>query len=244
MIKFFRNIRQQMLRENKLSKYLLYAIGEIVLVVIGILIALSINNWNENRKLQQEELNLLLEVKTNLEVTVNNFEKDTVFNFNTIQEFRKIEEYIDKGLPYDAGLDKAFGMIGDWKSPYPITTAYATLKTKGLDIIINPILRNGIVHLYEYEFTVLYNDYDKGEWAILETAKPFLNKHLRIKNSMQSAGPNDFENLKLQIEFSNILGNIIGQREFGIKTYGEIMASMKDLIEQIDNELNSRNHNN
>ena len=49
MIKFFRKIRQQMLNENKFSKYLLYAIGEIVLVVIGILIALQINNWNSKR---------------------------------------------------------------------------------------------------------------------------------------------------------------------------------------------------
>ena len=50
MIKFFRRIRQQLLSENKFSKYLIYAIGEIVLVVIGILIALQINNWNENNK--------------------------------------------------------------------------------------------------------------------------------------------------------------------------------------------------
>lgn len=50
MIKFFRHIRQKLLSENKFSRYLLYAIGEIVLVVIGILIALQINNWNENRK--------------------------------------------------------------------------------------------------------------------------------------------------------------------------------------------------
>jgi hypothetical protein len=50
MIKFFRKIRQKMLTENKFSKYLLYAIGEIILVVIGILIALQINNWNEGRK--------------------------------------------------------------------------------------------------------------------------------------------------------------------------------------------------
>ena len=51
MIKFFRKIRQRLLTENKFSKYLLYAIGEIILVVIGILIALQINNWNEGRKL-------------------------------------------------------------------------------------------------------------------------------------------------------------------------------------------------
>ncbi len=50
MIKFFRNIRKKLLAEGKTTNYLKYAIGEIVLVVIGILIALQINNWNENRK--------------------------------------------------------------------------------------------------------------------------------------------------------------------------------------------------
>ena len=50
MIKFFRKIRQHLLRDNKMGDYLKYAVGEIVLVVIGILIALSINNWNESRK--------------------------------------------------------------------------------------------------------------------------------------------------------------------------------------------------
>ena len=49
MIKLFRKIRQGLLTENKFGKYVLYAIGEIVLVVIGILIALQVNNWNENR---------------------------------------------------------------------------------------------------------------------------------------------------------------------------------------------------
>lgn len=60
MLKFFRRIRQQLLSENSFSKYLLYAIGEILLVVIGILIALQINNWSEAKKDAQKEYQILL----------------------------------------------------------------------------------------------------------------------------------------------------------------------------------------
>ena len=54
MIKFFRNIRKNLLTEGKTTKYFKYAVGEIILVVIGILIALQINNWNENKRYKKE----------------------------------------------------------------------------------------------------------------------------------------------------------------------------------------------
>ena len=66
MIKFFRHIRQNLISEDKTSKYFKYAIGEIVLVVIGILIALQINNWNENRKNSQYEQNYLQRILKDL----------------------------------------------------------------------------------------------------------------------------------------------------------------------------------
>ena len=72
MIRFFRNIRQSLLTENKLSKYLLYAIGEIFLVFIGIFMALQFNNWNEEKKIQKNittTLNLLKdEINTNKKI--------------------------------------------------------------------------------------------------------------------------------------------------------------------------------
>lgn len=70
MIKFFRNMRQSLLMENKTSKYLKYAIGEIVLVVIGILIALQINNWNTTRIEKKSEQQILLNLKTEFENAV------------------------------------------------------------------------------------------------------------------------------------------------------------------------------
>lgn len=66
MIKFFRKIRYSLMSENKTGKYLKYAIGEIVLVVIGILIALQINNWNEERKAKINENALYSRMITDL----------------------------------------------------------------------------------------------------------------------------------------------------------------------------------
>ena len=67
MIKFFRNIRKKLLAEGKTTNYLKYAIGEIILVVIGILIALQINNWNQDRLDRNFETVMLKEVKSSLE---------------------------------------------------------------------------------------------------------------------------------------------------------------------------------
>ena len=74
MIKFFRRIRQKLLSENKFSKYLLYALGEIVLVVIGILIALQINTWNEERKDKATGDLYLSDIKQDLENDLDQME--------------------------------------------------------------------------------------------------------------------------------------------------------------------------
>ena len=87
MIKFFRKIRYNLVGENKTGKYLKYAVGEIFLVVIGILIALSINNWNENRKIQITEQMLLKDLKA--EVHDNIKQLDTVIVSHQRQSVKK-----------------------------------------------------------------------------------------------------------------------------------------------------------
>ena len=67
MIKFFRRIRLKLIDERNLTRYLIYAVGEILLVIIGILIALQINNWNEWRKDRIIEKSILLEFEDNLD---------------------------------------------------------------------------------------------------------------------------------------------------------------------------------
>ena len=75
MIKFFRHIRQRLVSENKFSKYLLYAIGEIVLVVIGILIAIQINNKNEENKIEDEMNGIYQSIVDELEADIQTLDK-------------------------------------------------------------------------------------------------------------------------------------------------------------------------
>jgi hypothetical protein len=244
MIPFFRKIRKKMADDNRPIQYMRYAIGEIVLVVIGILIALSINNWNENRKRQNEELFLLIDIKKNLETMLRDFTMDTISNSNHIVQYGKIEYYIANDLPYSDELDGVFGTLTFWNSPYITATAYNSLQSKGLDLIKNDQLKNDIIKLYEVDLEKLIKDYEAGEIHLQSNiAEPFIVKKVkRLHNqSMKLARPNDFESLKKDVEFTNILSHIIRQRKRGIEIYKDVMSEIKILMDEIDQEVHLRN---
>lgn len=71
MIAFFRKIRQRLFSQNKFANYLFYAVGEILLVVVGILIALQINNWSEHRKQLKIENEIISSLKEELKTNIN-----------------------------------------------------------------------------------------------------------------------------------------------------------------------------
>ncbi|WMI67870.1 DUF6090 family protein [Mangrovimonas sp. YM274] len=92
MIKFFRNIRKQLAAQNKTAAYLRYAIGEIILVVIGILIALQINNWNENRLEKRSENKILGNLHSEFAENLKDLENINVQLQETINSMEKIFE--------------------------------------------------------------------------------------------------------------------------------------------------------
>ncbi|WP_019669890.1 DUF6090 family protein [Eudoraea adriatica] len=101
MIKFFRHIRKQLLTENKTGKYIAYAIGEIILVVIGILIALQINNWNEERVARRSEQKLLMSLLEDFKSNLASLESSLNEIPNLIEEYSLVLEHagrINNGL--------------------------------------------------------------------------------------------------------------------------------------------------
>lgn len=98
MIKIFRKIRQKLLAENKFSKYLLYAIGEIILVVIGILIALNINNQNEQRKEIEQEQVILKQLVTDYKANLLQLENKIEMRNKLIEESLNVLNITSKDI--------------------------------------------------------------------------------------------------------------------------------------------------
>ncbi len=98
MIKFYRKIRQNLLSEGKTGKYFKYAIGEIVLVVIGILLALSINNWNENRKNNKLKQSLIENLIVDLKMDIENLEGLNNINTNAEKEGLYLASFLNNTL--------------------------------------------------------------------------------------------------------------------------------------------------
>ena len=150
MIKFFRHIRKSLLMENKTSKYFKYAIGEIILVVIGILIALQINNWNEARKNKTFETEILTQVQANLikdKLTLqdisSNFQK-AINSSNKILKSNWSREDKDS-------LQFWLANVIMFDRFQPLTNAYEVLKSKGLDQVKNKQLRFLLGSYYDDE---------------------------------------------------------------------------------------------
>ena len=134
MIKFFRTIRKSLFMENKTSKYFKYAIGEIVLVIIGILIALQINNWNIENSNKKIEKQLLISLKDDFTKTKINIEKTIELQTNVLNLTKSLMiHYLEK--KYDVSKDSMFAMIVTGTSSFwriePINGTYQSMLSSG-----------------------------------------------------------------------------------------------------------------
>jgi hypothetical protein len=237
MIKFFRHIRQRLLTENNFSRYLLYAIGEIILVVIGILIALQINNWNEHRKDRQVELKILKEMK----LALNNDIRNLKINLRSYKSVKRSLEIIKEQLPLEIptndSLQYAFRNSLFNNSVAPNIGAYETLKAKGIDLISNDSLRAQIIDLYEISYKY-YQDKAKDKFLsesfIQEyCATLFNNLDPFQHDSKMTMIPNNYKTLQKDPLYRTIVNTRLAQVDFALMS---LNYNIK-LVEKLDNSI-------
>ena len=256
MIKFFRKIRQNLLSEGKTGKYLKYAIGEIILVVIGILIALQINNWNESNKLKKEETLYLKRLKTDLE-------KDTLYYNNNIdranllidRNYTFLKKLYDEQKSIDEG--RTLMNLPLWDSEYLTIqdNTYSELVSSGkLNIISNPTLKVAVVDFYRLidskENSIKEaNEYSRELMGYYVSTYPGTIKHSRnpqemvkvVNDKMFRVEDFQFLNNPSSSQFQSledvILVYISKHKDF-INLFQELKSKSKDLLYQIEQEFN------
>jgi hypothetical protein len=168
MIKFFRKIRQKMLTESKFGKYLLYAIGEIVLVVIGILIALSINNWNQYNNDRILEKEYLERIKKDLIADSNYFDLRNQESKNRITNY-----YLSVDRMYD--LKKEWSDLSGIYTLMQFKSNHLTLQdftfieltnAGKLNLIKKIEIKDSLINYYKEADAVAKHVKEANEWSV------------------------------------------------------------------------------
>src|SRR6056297_896564 len=157
MITLFRRIRQKLIDSGSITKYLLYAVGEILLVVIGILIALQVNNWNENRKLSDERVKLIQSIESDFETNRTRLTQTVDFYDEMNQaltRFQRLSDSDNLQLQKDS-LQYYASFAFEHMEIEPAMSAYHTAVSSGkLDLLNN----NELVELFT-EFLAKFADF-------------------------------------------------------------------------------------
>lgn len=249
MIKFFRKIRQQLLTENKFSKYLLYAIGEIILVVIGILIALQINNANNSRIEKAREIKYLKNIKIDLYKDIENLEYNIEFREKKSKGTEKIIEQIN-GMLIEDMSETAYNVVNTlYQEKFePSNVTYNDLVSSGnMNLISNDSIKMDL-----FELSLLYQrnsygiDHETKEYeefiskpiykfVDIERMKPVF---LGIKTAEEvNLSEKDFEELFKSKEYKNgcVVSNWTTEEMLDI--YKKIKTKSERIIKLIDMEL-------
>src|SRR5210317_2064427 len=151
-MKFFRQVRQRLLTDNKFSKYLLYAVGEILLVVIGILIALQIDNWNSERMDRALRSEYLKSLREELLSDLNSWTEAKTDNENASKLVQRVLEDIDQTDSNRVTFRTSLSLLESMES-FPLTSqnsTYTDLVSSGKLTLISPFeLRQKLIAHYK-----------------------------------------------------------------------------------------------
>lgn len=182
MVPFFRKIRKSLLGKSSLGRYMLYAIGEILLVVIGILLALQIDNWNEDRQMREVEMKTLRDLK--VEFTENLIDARRVYdgNMGVFEATTRLQENAKAGVFAIEETDSLMFYMFDWFDYTPKPGASNNLINAGnLNLIQNEELRY-LLTLWSGVNAELDDDEQLSISYSQNTIVPFLAAHYPISN--------------------------------------------------------------
>ncbi|MFK7831939.1 MAG: DUF6090 family protein [Winogradskyella sp.] len=228
--------------ENKTGKYFKYAIGEIILVVIGILIALQINNWNEEKKNNKIEISILRELLSDSKTNLASLEEDIDLNRKAIQSNLLITDFLTNGKTYHDSLDLHFGFI-QYNTYFTINTGgFENLKSRGFEYISNDTLRKSVIDLYDRWYDFVDDLGDRNNKISNEQFNPkyraFFKYYKRVlMENYVSFTPANYNALINNEDFLKLLYEQKYNNEFNIQALESTIMEVMALIASLETEL-------
>lgn len=248
MLRFLRKFRWALINENSGRKYILYAIGEILLVVIGILIALQINNWNEDSRKAVEEIKILQNLKNDLHSDLDQLDLDirstslkmlridslfsilynpNKYNLQDLIRFNREIPFVDYFLSssgtYDEGISS--GKMSYLKTDslrQEIFDYYRLIKLGGTDAVTNKFVEEVII----------------PEWGEIVIPNKQSLEHLGIKSNLPNI---DVLSLSKNKKYNQLLAQKYANNQAQIDNWKKIKLRANDLIRHIEIELENKN---
>ena len=249
MIKFFRKIRQNLLSEGRTTKYFKYALGEIILVVIGILIALSINNWNSDRITTNKKTDYLVRISEELKGQMEDLEyaKDNVAS--EIKNSKRILSILDsENVDSIPTLKKLLGNTATFWGiilSYPVTDEFINQNLQSQ--IKNDSLKIFFKYLGDYRDNLAIQiEYNKTQYT--NTIEPYFVKNINYSEIaidyykdglVQGGSKTDYNTLIKSMELWNIATFKLETLNTGEKYINMLIRFLEKMIIQIEKEIDN-----
>jgi hypothetical protein len=226
---------------------MLYAVGEILILIIGILIALQVNNWNEERQKRILEISILKTMKSDLEQDLERWKHDIDTHKEVLKSIPIVLDHLENQLPQNDALNYHFLKTGLVSTFSFHSGSLETLKSTGINIISNEELRTEIVDLYTYWFDYkkgltgyMLNWHDYGVHSIFNTRFIQADHYDDYSTEEKWDGdmvPLDYESLFVDDEYKYYLLSYRNNTIFSLNQYLESAKRVKNLISEIEAEI-------
>lgn len=252
--------------ENKTARYLKYALGEIILVVVGILIAVQINEWNNIQARKTLGITLLGQVKEEVQSIQKDVENDLSVLVLGQKSAAKISEHMKTDKAYSDELCFDFYFMSKDEYIYPKKAVYAKIKNEGLDIITNDTINYFLQDLYESHFPRISKDnpfkpdiedyfsdyfnahFTPNEDLSLQFEAVLAHTNIKMPQMLTTADgnitkrtigyvPRNYEDLKQDSQFKMLVSKTNEFRNYKIGRYSRTKEIIDELIPMIEREL-------
>ncbi len=236
MIKFFRRIRQKLIAEGNLKKYLLYAFGEIILVVVGILIAVQINNWNSYKSDINELIKSYEQMHVSLDSDLKNLNWIIGSQVKAADAANLVMNHILKRQELTSELIRNIQIADNRPTFSPQSYTFEAIKLKGINLINNQELKNQLFLVYEERTADLEQKIEILEHTRKNYYTPWFTKNI-IPDTINEYKVKDYNSVLNDYEFLGNLKELANDHWSLIRHARNLSIEIRNLRMQIEKEL-------